>query len=296
MTHHSLNPVNSGWDIEYSLKIFRKTNDISSLKYDCITSEGVECTFIPNKDGLHVMDCSKYFGIGKSGYIFGKKIINNDFDGGKDMCRSIHGTIENAKAFVSIDDAIDTVTKSKNNFSKQDQLKASKVRRFQHVAAHPSDQTLIYSAMTNGIKNNPITKREVVMALDMLGKSRYSVQGKTVQHQPDAVDTESISVPTKILDCYNSVTHSIDVMHVNKVPLLISISEHIHYGTINRIPAMAVYIRPRLGCPFLRGCISLKNQSYCPLLRHSTSPFKSTCLLIYLKEVLIRLYGPHQHC
>jgi hypothetical protein len=58
--------------------------------------------------------------------------------------------------------------------------------------------------------------------------------------------------------------------------------------TLNRIPTMAVYIRPRLGGLFLRGCISLKNWSYCPLLRHSTSPFKSTCLLIYLKEVLNR--------
>jgi hypothetical protein len=118
------------------------------------------------------MDCSNHFGIGKSGYIFEKKITNNNFDGGKDMCKSIHGTIENAKAFVSVDDAIDTITKSKINFSKSDQLKASRVRRFQHVAAHPSDETIIYSAMTNGIWNNPVTKRDITMALDMLGKSR----------------------------------------------------------------------------------------------------------------------------
>ena len=124
---------------------------------------------------LHVLDCTKYFGIGKDGYIFGKKITDNNVSNGKDMCKSIHGTIENAKAFVSInnvDDAIDTVTKSKNNFSKRDQSKASRVRRFQHVAAHPSDDTLIYSAMTNGIKNNPITKKDINMALTMLGKSR----------------------------------------------------------------------------------------------------------------------------
>jgi hypothetical protein len=232
--------VNSGWNIEYSSKKYRETNDLSSLRYECITSEGTKCSFIPNKDGLHVMDCTEYFGIGKSGYIFGKKIVDNNVGGGKDMCRSIHGTIENAKAFVSIDDAIDTITKSKNNFSKRDQSKASRVRRFQHVAAHPSDETLIYSSMTNGIKNNPITKRDIAMALEMLGKSRYSVQGKTVRHQPDAVDTESIPVPTKILDYYNSVTLSIDVMHVNKVPFLISISEHIHYGTIKALDSMKI--------------------------------------------------------
>jgi hypothetical protein len=31
---------------------------------------------------------------------------------------------------------------------------------------------------------------------------------------------------------------------------------------------------------FLRGRISLKNWSYCPLLRERATPFKSTCLLI----------------
>ena len=152
--------VNSGWDIEYSTKEFRKTNNLSSLKYECVTAEGVKCTFSPNKEGLHVLDCTKYFGIGKDGYIFGNNITNNNVDNGNDMFRSIHGTIENAAAFVSIDnvdDVIDTSSKSKNNFSKRDQSKATRVRRFQHVAAHPSDDTLIYSAMTNGIKNYPIT-------------------------------------------------------------------------------------------------------------------------------------------
>ncbi|OEU08874.1 hypothetical protein FRACYDRAFT_249219 [Fragilariopsis cylindrus CCMP1102] len=213
------------------------------LKYDCVTAEGVECTFSPNTEGLHVLDCTKYFGIGKDGYVFGKHITDNNVSSGNNMFNSIHGTIENADAFVSIDDvddAIDTITKSKNNFSKRDQSKAMRVRRFQHVAAHPSDDTLIYSAMTNGIKNNPITKKDVNMALDMLGKSKYSVQGKTVRHQPDAVDTQEISVPTKILDYYSSVTLSIDVMHVNKVPFLISVSEHIHYGTIKALDSMKI--------------------------------------------------------
>jgi hypothetical protein len=234
--------VNSGWDIDYSTKEYRATKNISSLRYNCVTSEGIVCTFTPNKDGLHVMDCSGHFGIGKSGYVFGNTIIDNNVNGGKEMSRSIHGTIENADAFVSVEEAIDTVEKSKNNFSKRDQLRASRVRRFQHVAAHPSDETLIYSAMTNGIKNNPITKRDIAMALEMLGKSRYSVQGKTVRHQPDAVETESIPVPTKMLDYYSSVTLSVDVMHVNKVPFLISISEHIHYGTIKALDSMKIPI------------------------------------------------------
>ena len=86
------------------------------MKYDCVTAEGAKYTFSPNKEGLHVLDCTKYFGIGKDGYIFGNKITDNNVDNGNDMFRSIHGTIENAAEFVSIDnvdDAIDTITKSK---------------------------------------------------------------------------------------------------------------------------------------------------------------------------------------
>jgi hypothetical protein len=50
------------------------------------------------------------------------------------------------------------------------------------------------------------------------------------------------------------------------------------------------------GVLFLRCCISLKNWSYRPLLRDSTSPFKSTCLLTRLKEVPDALYRPHLRC
>jgi hypothetical protein len=56
---------------------------------------------------------------------------------------------------------------------------------------------------------------------------------------------------------------------------------------------MAPILAPVLGFLFLRGHISLKNRSYRPLLRASTSPFKSTSLLIRLKEVPDALYGPH---
>jgi hypothetical protein len=62
---------------------------------------------------------------------------------------------------------------------------------------------------------------------------------------------------------------------------------------INRIPVMAPILAPLFGVHFLRGRIFLKNRSYRPLLRASTSLFNGTCLLIKLKEVKVALYGPH---
>jgi hypothetical protein len=52
--------------------------------------------------------------------------------------------------------------------------------------------------MTNSIKNSPITKRDVKMAFEMLGRSKYGVEGKTVCRQPDAVITDNMAVPTTI--------------------------------------------------------------------------------------------------
>jgi hypothetical protein len=50
-----------------------------------------------------------------------------------------------------------------------------------------------------------------------------------------------------------------------------------HCLMLNRIQAMVPLTAPLFGVLFLRGHISLKNRTYCPLLRDSTSSFKGTC-------------------
>jgi hypothetical protein len=59
---------------------------------------------------------------------------------------------------------------------------------------------------------------------------------------------------------------------------------------VNSFQAIVPLTGQEKGVLFLGGCISLKNRSCCPLLRASTSPFKSTCLLIKLKEQPFGLY------
>ena len=80
---------------------------------------------------------------------------------------------------VDTQDTIETVTASKKRFSKRDQLKAETVRRFQHVAGVPSDATIFHSVTTNRIKNNTLTRRDVIITNEMLRQSKYAAQGKT---------------------------------------------------------------------------------------------------------------------
>ena len=56
--------------------------------------------------------------------------------------------------------------------------------------------------MTNGINNNPITAMDVKMVLNMLVRSKYGIEGKSVRHLPDTVTTEYFPVPTSIFDYY----------------------------------------------------------------------------------------------
>ena len=126
------------------------------------------------------------------------------------------------------------------------------------MGGHPSDATIVYSVVTNEIKNSPITQRDVKVAIDMLGKSTFGVQGKRVQHQPDAVDVEILEVPPTILDYYKEVEISVDVMHVNRIPFLVIVSKDINYGTAQalesmKIPKMEMVIKSIISSYKVRG-------------------------------------------
>ena len=95
---------------------------------------------------------------------------------------------------VRLADAIDTVAKSRTRFSKRDQIRTDRVRRLQHVTGFPSDETTLYSVSTNGIKNNPISRRDVQTCYDVLGKSKYVAQGKTTMRSSEPIDVNSQTV------------------------------------------------------------------------------------------------------
>ena len=114
------------------------------------------------------MDCSKYSREGKLTYVFGKTITDNSVDGSNAMCNTFSGRLNNL-------DGIDTVANSKRNFSTRYQKKAQLMQCFQHVSGHPSNKTLIYFAVTNSIKKSLIIKRDVLMMLEQLGKSKYTL-------------------------------------------------------------------------------------------------------------------------
>ena len=117
------------------------------------------------------MDYSKYFEEGKSGCVFRTKITNKntDFGGNIGMCNTTVGKLNSS-------DGIETIEARKRQFTERDQKQSSRVRQYQHVEGHPSDDTLKILQCNNGGKNSPFTKQDTKMTADMLGRSDVAVQ------------------------------------------------------------------------------------------------------------------------
>ena len=50
------------------------------------------------------------------------------------------------------------------------------------------DDILIHSVITNGVKNSLITKRDIEIAINMLGPSKYVAQGKTMRKTRELIN------------------------------------------------------------------------------------------------------------
>ena len=105
-----------------------------------------------------------------------------------------------------------------------------------------------------------MTIRDVYISNDILGPSKYAAQGKSTRTQSATVDMnrQQIDVPLNICQYYNGIELSADVMYVNNIPFLASISDNIHYGTADTIdnlqcPTLEAQINKVIGKYTVRG-------------------------------------------
>ena len=81
-----------------------------------------------------------------------------------------------------------------------------------------------------------MTPADVEAAEQIFGPDIGSLKGKTTRRNPPIVDSPITSVLTNILERYRDVTLCVDIMYVNRVAMLVSISRNIKFGTIEAIP------------------------------------------------------------
>ena len=126
---------------------------------------------------------------------------------------------------------ISTVDENKSKFSAYDYSRAKLARTIQCRIRRLESRDFIQYIESNLIPNCPITTQDIQNAEFIWGPDLGSLKGKTVRSQPQAVHTQLYTIPLTIMEQYRNVTLSADVMKVNHIPFLMTISRHIKFGS-----------------------------------------------------------------
>jgi hypothetical protein len=93
---------------------------------------------------------------------------------------------------------------------------------------------------TNTIKNLPITLEDIKTSEIIFGQGIGSLKGKTVRKKPLPVASNYIEIPKELINNHHDVTLCIDIMNINGLAFLTTISRKIMYRTAEFLPNQSV--------------------------------------------------------
>ena len=82
------------------------------------------------------------------------------------------------------------------------------------------------------LSNCPITRSDIIAADHIFGPNLGSLKGKTPRKLPEHVKANIDPVPHQILKIYRNIMLCTEIMFINKIPFLITVSRHIKFVTI----------------------------------------------------------------
>jgi hypothetical protein len=85
------------------------------------------------------------------------------------------------------------------------------------------------------IPNCLIGHADIAVAKCIFGPNLGALKGKTMNHPSVPVAGHIEGVPPAILDRYQQLVMSIDIMFVNKIPFFITVSCGLHFGMVKNL-------------------------------------------------------------
>jgi hypothetical protein len=140
---------------------------------------------------------------------------------------------------------ITTVEDNMAKFSQRDVARASEARKLMRILGRPSQQQFLEMLEKNQLPNCPVTRRDAVIAHHIFGPDVGSLKGKTVHRPGIPVSLNISSLPDETMEIYRTVTLCADIMFVNKLAFVVTISRDIHFSTVeligNRAPSTVLH-------------------------------------------------------
>ena len=127
---------------------------------------------------------------------------------------------------------VNTVTDNKSNYTNDDYRRAKAARELQVKIGRPSTKDYIRIITNHQIPNCPVEPRDIRIAENIFGPDIGALKGKTVRRPPSKVNrTPLIPIPSEILSTYGRVTLCADIMYVNNIPFMVTISRNLKFIT-----------------------------------------------------------------
>ncbi len=125
-----------------------------------------------------------------------------------------------------------TVQENYDGFTRKQIQGATAARHLIDMMETPSTRNLQASVHLHLLKDCPVTNEDIKNAHTLYGPDLTTISGKTVQHKPTRVVTDYVDIPRALVDMNQRVTLATNIMFVNLVPFLVSVSGNINLITI----------------------------------------------------------------
>jgi hypothetical protein len=130
---------------------------------------------------------------------------------------------------------VNTVKENKDGLTDRNCDLVKKARKSLTLVRYPSPKDFKNMVCSNMIKNCPVASTDINNAEKMFGPDLATLKVKTDRRILPPVMTDYIKIPQEIIDLNRNVTITIDVMFVNGLPFLISISHKVKFTTVEYI-------------------------------------------------------------
>ena len=101
---------------------------------------------------------------------------------------------------------------------------------------YPSDTDNKNMINSNMISNFPVTATDINSAHKIFGRNVSILKQKTVREQPPLVTSEYIAIPKHIRDITQRITVAADVMLLNGLAFMVSVSHGLKFTTLEYMP------------------------------------------------------------
>ena len=132
---------------------------------------------------------------------------------------------------------VDTVADRATGYTKRQQERALVAKNLYETIGFPSIEDFKNIIRMNGIKNCPVTVDDIKMCVDIHGPNIHALKGKSVRSKPPVVTTDYVEIPGALKDRNRMVDLCADIMFVQGIPFLATVSKRIRFLTIAPLPA-----------------------------------------------------------